>query len=113
MIAKIAVHGIRDVVVAPAIAETDAALSHHNELLGMLHGKKLQQHLVHDAKNGSVCADAEGECQNRNGGEKRAISKTPECVTYVLSHLLQRDPAPRIARFFLYDCGVPEKPHGR
>ena len=74
---------------------------HVDELLGVRHGQRLQQHRVDDRENRGVGADADGERQDGGGGEAAVLPQQPGREFTLLKqtiHVSPRQP-------FLLDTG--------
>src|ERR1700722_9036746 len=73
-----------------------------NNLFGMIKGQRLQQHPVYDAEDGSVCADAEREREDRDGGKSGILCQTAHAVADILREAFQPAENIHVARpFFL------------
>ena len=59
---------------------------HMDELPGLRHRQRLQQHGIDDREDRGVGADAEGERQDRRGREAAVLPQQPEPEPYVLQH---------------------------
>ncbi len=58
---EIAIHRVGERMIAPVAAVVIAFHAQKHQLLGILHRHQPQQYLIEQAKDGSVCADAEGQ----------------------------------------------------
>src|SRR5690242_11819660 len=70
----------------PNVPQTYAGLVEKDsyQTIGIGVGQRAQQHGIHDAENGGVCADAEGEREHGDGGEGGTAAELAEGVAHVL-----------------------------
>jgi hypothetical protein len=54
------------------------------------HGQEAEHHLVHEAEDGRVGPDAEGQGQDHHGREARALGERPQREPHVLANHLHR-----------------------
>ncbi len=64
--------------------------------------ERMQQHRVHGAEHGGICAHAERESNDSDNRETRALAQHAQTVANVLEQGLEHVHASRFAAFFLY-----------
>jgi hypothetical protein len=60
----------------------------HNQAVRIFEWERMQEDGSYDAEYGGVCADAEGESENCNGGEARRTPEHSQAVLQVLQQCL-------------------------
>ena len=63
-----------------------------DELLGVRHGQRPQEHRIDDCEDRGVGPDAQGERQDGGGGKAAVLPQQPEAEPDVLQHLLLYGP---------------------
>ena len=77
---------------------------HDDELFRILVGKRTEQHSIDHAEYRRVCADAEGEGEDGDGGEAGGLAQHAEAEANVLQELLEPNETPHLACLF-FDAG--------
>ena len=75
---------------------------HDDELTGRGVRQWLEENGVHDAEDGGVCADAEGEGENRNRGEAGIFAHHAQGVSRVGDESFEPEAAALLAAIFLH-----------
>ena len=65
-------------------AEGGILLPHHHQAVRVAEGKFAQQHGIHDAEDGGVCADTEGQHQDHRQVKDRCLADKPQAKADVL-----------------------------
>ena len=68
----------------------DVLCPHHRDPVGLVVRQIAQHHRLEHAENRGVGADAERQCQNRDGGEAGVLGKRSEAVAEVLDEGIHR-----------------------
>src|SRR5207244_4944123 len=71
-----------------------------------------EQNSVHQAEDGSVGTDAEGECKDGDGTEAGRLAQCAGGIAQVAGELLKPDPTPGVAGFFFEQGRIAESAHG-
>src|SRR5437016_9180564 len=71
-----------------------------------------EQNSVHQAEDGSVGTDAEGECKDGDGTEAGRLVQCAGGIAQVAGELLKPDPTPGVAGFFFEQGRIAESAHG-
>ena len=74
----------------PLLADGGVALPHHDDLVRIGVGQRLQQHRIHHAEDCGVRADAEGERHDGDRGEPQISAHHPERISRVLCDVGQQ-----------------------
>src|SRR5262249_38166543 len=68
---------------------------------GVFHGKRAEHQTVHQAEDGGVGPDAEGERQNSDGSEAWRFAQHAQAVANVLQEVYQPATTPHVSRHLL------------
>src|SRR5260370_32916412 len=72
-----------------------------------------QHYRVDQAKNGGVCANAQGQRENGHGRKAWKFREHSQAIMDVLPELLQPNETPHFARLFLYSRHIAELSYSR
>ncbi len=97
---RVAVHAVHDVIGLRA-AVLGAVPVQQGQRIGIGDRQGAQQDRIHEAVDGGVGADAEGEREDGEGGEGAVMEHGAEAVAQVLRELFEQRPAPYGAGAFL------------
>ena len=78
-----------------------AAHGEKDEFLGILDGQEAQEDLVEEGKDSGICADAEGERQDGDGGEAGSAGKGAESVFKIAKRCVEGGDGIHFAGFIL------------
>src|SRR5262249_13741442 len=70
-------------------------LEHGDQLFRLTVRQRLEQYAVHDGEDGRVAANADGESEDRDGGEAWMTAQTAESVPHVLAQHVEMLPRGR------------------
>jgi hypothetical protein len=84
----------------------------HHEGLRIGHRQRTQQDRIHEAEDGCVGADSQGERQDRHRAERLVGGQNAQAVAQVLQKLFPECPGPRGACVLLYESDVSQFPAG-
>ena len=91
-----------------SVFEVGLAFVQHDQLFGIRIGQRIEQHRVDDGEERCVCADTERKCQDRDGGEARALAQCANREAKILQEFIEPAARPLIARDRFDDGGVAE-----
>src|SRR3954468_20578810 len=86
---------------AVAAAGFPAGVIDEEQVLWIVHRKRLHQHGVDQTEDRRIGADAEGERQKGNSRERRRSSQEPECVDDIAAQFVEEAQANRLAALVL------------
>jgi hypothetical protein len=92
--------------------ESRGAVIQADELLGFGEGKRLEEHSVDDAEDGSGGSDAEGEGEHGDDGEGGASPEHARGVACILPELLDEVQLSHVPAFLLVLCKASEGAEG-
>ena len=111
---QIAIEGIGiEIGVCPVVGDAAIdAVTEHDKLRGLLHGKIAEQDCIEEAEDGGVSADAEGEREQGDGGERGTAEQGAHAVGDILEEAFEPFPTPGEMSLLVNQCGIAEGAQG-
>src|SRR5690348_10249669 len=75
------------------VAEFADTFLNEHQLIWPLIGQRFEQHSIHHGEDCRGCADAEGECQDSDGGKARRPPNLAKCVSCVSPKRIEKSQA--------------------
>ncbi len=104
LLLEIAADGVRHQVITADAAgdEVVAVPIHEDQALGLADGERVQDHLVDQGVDGGGGADAEGEREQRRGGETGAAEERPRGETEIVEEIAEPAGEPDVSDFLAH-----------
>ena len=91
-----------------SVMPPQAPVAEQDELLRLLDGKIAEQDCVEKAEDGGVGADAEGEREQGDGGERRTAKQRAQAVGDILQKTFKPAPTPGEMTLLAEESGIAE-----